>query len=296
MIYFVSHCDKPLFMDGCGQLVNSKGFLHDKRKFLDDFVLILGIKGVVHIEQDGKMHDIGENQYLLLFPGLEHSGYKESVGEVSYYWCHFRIFAQYDIYDDEKISKLLGYIRGNSGAAHDYYIIPETGHLLHSERIILQFKQLLDAALQKFYSGYLVHYTLSLLALEITINFVNGYDTPGLSGTYKHITEIAEYIRLHHTEKDLTVASIAAHFNYHPGYISSAFKKYMGISLLNYINRTKINSAKKMLLLSSDSIKKIAEQLGFADEKYFMRVFKRLEGTTPSKFRNAFYRKYLNEM
>ena len=33
---------------------------------------------------------------------------------------------------------------------------------------------------------------------------------------------------------------------------------------------------------------------GFQDEKYFMRVFKQLEGMTPSEYRNGFYEKMIN--
>lgn len=294
-MYLIAPCVHPLLLVGCGHLVNANDFLHVRRTIPDEFVLILCTKGTLYIEQGGKPYEIKPNQYILLFPGVEHGGYKPSVGELSYYWCHFTVWGNdYQLDNEEEINRRLHFIKSNGDMAHDYYIIPETGRLSQSERVILQFRQLLDAARQKFYSGYLVHYALSLLGLEITTNFAMNYDVGTVSATYKYIVKIMDWIRMHHNEP-LSVSKVASEFNYHPGYISSVFKKYTGMSLLDFINRTKIDVAKEMLLSSSEPIKIIASKLGFSDDKYFMKVFNRLEGTTPSKFRNAFYRKFLNK-
>jgi len=295
MRYFVSPCSKPLLLAGCGNLVNHDNFLHAQRIIPNEFLLILCYKGVLYIEQNGKPYEIGPNQYILLFPGMEHKGFRPSDGEVAYYWCHFTVWDDnYKIVNEDEISKQLKHITVNSEEHHDYYIIPEVGRLIHGERSMLYFKQLLDAAKKKIYTGYTVHYALSLLCLEITTSFVMDNSLENISTTYKQVVIIMDWIRTHKTET-LSVSFVASTFNYHPGYLSSVFKKYTGDSLLNFINRTKIDAAKELLLSSSDSINKIAGMVGFADDKYFMCVFKRLEGTTPSKYRNAFYRKFLNK-
>ena len=295
MLYLVSPCNNPLLLDGCGHLMNSKNFFHARRTISEEFVLILCNKGTLFIEQDGRPYEVRPGHYILLFPGVEHGGYKASSGDLSYYWCHFKTWGDdYRLADEDEINHQLHFIKSNSEMAHDYYIIPETGKLSRSERGILQFRQVMDAAQQKFYSGFSVHYALSLLGLEITTSFVNEYDVKDLSATYKYITEIMDWIRMHYTE-NLSVTQVALKFNYHPGYLSSAFKKYTGVSLLDFITRTKIDAAKELLLSSNEPIKQIAAQLGFTDDKYFMKVFKRSEGTTPSQYRNAFYKKFLNK-
>lgn len=60
-----------------------------------------------------------------------------------------------------------------------------------------------------------------------------------------------------------------------------------------YIHKLKISKAKE-LLYSGQSIKEIAYSLGFQDEKYFMRLFKKYENVTPTEFRKAYYRTYIN--
>jgi len=267
--------------------------LHEKRE-LDTFVLILGDLGNLHIRQGENEYDIGTNQYVLLFPGMEHAGFKPSSGHLSYYWCHFKIQQDsFRIAGQDDLSQQL-YFTKSSMIGNDHYIIPETGTLRQGEREVLLYRQLLDAYQRNSYSEYLGHYALSLLAMEVTADFVSGYDIGLGSSTYKHITEIMEWIRVNRIE-NLSVTKVAEAFNYNPNYLSSAFKKHTGVSLLDYITRTKIDYAKSLLLSSRDSVKTIANYVGFEDEKYFMKVFKKLEGVTPSQYRNAFYRKHLND-
>lgn len=293
MLHMVSPCTLPLRLISAGNLINNRGFIHEKR-ILDSFVLILGDLGTLYITQSDKEYEISTNQYVLLFPGIQHMGYKASQGHLSYYWCHFTISEdKYIVVGHDEINQQLVFTK--AGIANDHYIIPETGDLHHNKREVLLYRQLLDAYKRSSYSEYLAHYALSLLAMEITADFVSGYALGLESSTYKHITEIMEWIRVNRIE-NLSVTRVAEVFNYNPNYLSGAFKKHTGVSLLDYITRTKIDFAKSLLLSSRDSVKDIANYVGFDDEKYFMKVFKKLEGVTPSQYRNAFYRKHLNDM
>ena len=294
MLYLTAPCTHPLLLVGAGHLENPGGFLHAERTIPDEFILILCTKGTLYIEQDKVPYEIKPNDYFLLRPGVMHRGYKPSSGALSYYWCHFTLWGnEYQLANTDEINHQLREIKANPETPHDYYLLPETGHLPQSERVILQFRQILDAARQPFYSGYLVHYALSLLGMEITTHFVMHYETGAHSATYKAVIKIMDWIRQHHTEP-LSVTRVAQNFSYHPGYISGVFKKHTGTSLLDFINRTKIDAAKQLLLSTNDTVKNIAGQLGFTDDKYFMKVFNRLEGTTPRKYRNAFFRKFSN--
>lgn len=62
------------------------------------------------------------------------------------------------------------------------------------------------------------------------------------------------------------------------------FKAEVGITPTEYINRLRINQAKELLANTYMSVFEIAEAVGFADQNYFGRVFKKLVGTSPKKF------------
>lgn len=67
---------------------------------------------------------------------------------------------------------------------------------------------------------------------------------------------------------------------------SHQFKHWVGQSPIDYLNRIRINKAKEQLLHSNMRIKEIAEQVGFEDEFYFSRKFKKVAGITPKQYAN----------
>lgn len=64
------------------------------------------------------------------------------------------------------------------------------------------------------------------------------------------------------------------------------FKQHLGLSPQQYIERERIDYAKKLLTLNRLSIKEIAAQTGFANQLYFSRRFLRATGLSPSQFRS----------
>jgi len=63
------------------------------------------------------------------------------------------------------------------------------------------------------------------------------------------------------------------------------FQKATGATPISFLRRERINQAKRRLIESSDSIKEIAEQVGYSDQFYFSRDFKRYTGMSPTGFR-----------
>ena len=62
------------------------------------------------------------------------------------------------------------------------------------------------------------------------------------------------------------------------------FKAGVGLTPTEYINRLRINQAKELLSNTDMSVCEIAEAVGFADQNYFGRVFKKQTGTSPKKY------------
>jgi len=63
------------------------------------------------------------------------------------------------------------------------------------------------------------------------------------------------------------------------------FRKATGSTPISFLRRERMSQAKRRLLESADSIKEIAEQVGYSDQFYFSRDFKRYTGTSPCHFR-----------
>jgi AraC-like DNA-binding protein len=64
-----------------------------------------------------------------------------------------------------------------------------------------------------------------------------------------------------------------------------SFRQEIGLSPIVYLRNQRIDQAKRRLAESIDSIKEIAEQVGYSDQFYFSRDFKKNTGVSPSEFR-----------
>lgn len=88
---------------------------------------------------------------------------------------------------------------------------------------------------------------------------------------------------------DLSLKTFAKYLNVNASYLSTLFSKEVGVTLSEYVNKTRIFHAKKLLLGTDWPIKSIAEQCGFSDTHYFSRVFRKIEGTTPNTYRKSYH-------
>jgi two-component system response regulator YesN len=101
----------------------------------------------------------------------------------------------------------------------------------------------------------------------------------------KIISQIKEYVN-ENINTSISSNDIAKYINFNPSYISNFFKKKTGITLTDYITQMKMEKAKFLLSNNVLKINKIAEEVGYDDQRYFCLVFKKYCGLTPTKFRD----------
>jgi two-component system response regulator YesN len=98
------------------------------------------------------------------------------------------------------------------------------------------------------------------------------------------IYEIAHYLR-EHAEEEISLQDIADRFYLSREYISRKFKQAFKENLSDYIARIRIEKSKLLLLNPDYRLSRIALQVGYQDEKYFSKVFKKLTGLSPGEYR-----------
>ena len=99
--------------------------------------------------------------------------------------------------------------------------------------------------------------------------------------------KIGEYIH-ENVNGDLSVSVLCRHFHMSKSKLYSMLKRTYGIGLSDYARLVRIEESKKALKNTTKSINQIAEDVGFSDANYFIRVFRKEEGVTPSKYRKMF--------
>lgn len=98
------------------------------------------------------------------------------------------------------------------------------------------------------------------------------------------IADIAKFLEQHYQD-DLSLQDIAARFYLSREYISRKFKQEFGVNLSDYVTGIRMDKAKLLLLNPHLRIAEIAASVGFQDEKYFSKVFKKATGLSPAEYR-----------
>ncbi|MDF2927031.1 MAG: hypothetical protein K0R57_5945 [Paenibacillaceae bacterium] len=102
----------------------------------------------------------------------------------------------------------------------------------------------------------------------------------------RHLSkEIMQYVTEHYCSDDLNVSSIGEAFKLTPSYLSKQFRLQAGEALPDYINKIRMEEAKRLLREESCSIAEAAKRVGYADMNTFNRIFKKHEGITPGKYK-----------
>lgn len=84
---------------------------------------------------------------------------------------------------------------------------------------------------------------------------------------------------------DLSLKAMSDWLNVNASYLSTLFKKEVGMPLTDFVNRQRIEQAKKLLIATELPTKTIAQQCGIPDIYYFSRLFKKRTGVTPKLYR-----------
>ncbi len=139
---------------------------------------------------------------------------------------------------------------------------------------------------------HVIDYLLKPVEMESLKDFLDRfclsfYDIPE-ELSLNFADSIEQYITEHYQEP-LTLSDLSEIFNYAPSSISHVFKKEKGTSPIRWLTNIRLEKAKSIMLSTPNcDIKKVAELVGYTDARYFSRIFKQLEGRTPSEWMTAY--------
>ena len=95
---------------------------------------------------------------------------------------------------------------------------------------------------------------------------------------------------------DITLEDLASIAGYSPYHFSRLFKKYSNTTFVNFLNRRRVKAAEMMLLEGGYSITDVAMQSGFSSLTTFNRVFKMINGYTPTEYKKLYRTSHMAEV
>ncbi len=101
------------------------------------------------------------------------------------------------------------------------------------------------------------------------------------------INQVAFYLEENYN-KPFNQSECADRFYMNREYMSRTFSKKFGTTMISYLNEIRIRQAKDLLKNPLLTIRDVAYQVGYEDDKYFTRQFKKITGLTPSEYRTTY--------
>ncbi|MEL6536109.1 MAG: AraC family transcriptional regulator [Bacteroidota bacterium] len=124
---------------------------------------------------------------------------------------------------------------------------------------------------------------LNILARSIEQQYVEQANT--IDGRYG---EVLRYLNRYLAEPEkLRIPVLAEQFGISPTYFSEYFKKHAGMSLAEYIMKSKLKLVETKIIHTDLSVKEIAFQLNFTDSSHLARSFKNAYGMTIGEFKKT---------
>jgi AraC-like DNA-binding protein len=233
-----------------------------------EFVLITEGSGIIAIE--GKEHKAKAGAFFHFYPTLVHALKSCNENPMSFLAVHFS-FAN------------IHYENNNWKLEDEEPLMPfppvlEIKNYIKLKKIMIE--------INKHWQNKDIGYELMCngLFLQLLNGILQDYRLNNYNySSHVKVEEIISYI-YSNLDKKLSIKTLADVVKLSPDYMSKIFKQITGYSLVRYINKCRVDVAKKMLLEDGMKVKEVAGMLSFKDEFYFSRVFKNIEGVSPMEF------------
>ncbi|MEK3982750.1 response regulator transcription factor [Paenibacillus sp. FSL K6-3166] len=99
-----------------------------------------------------------------------------------------------------------------------------------------------------------------------------------------NMTMLINYIQEHYADP-ITLTEVAKQFHFNASYLSSYFTAHNGEGFSEYLNKVRLEKAMELLETTEHSISDISASVGYSDQSYFTKVFKKQTGISPSRYR-----------
>ena len=244
------------------------GWSVPRRTIMDqELVLIIDGKGSFYIND--KEYPVRPGMLFYFYPGLAHSASTGFDPPMHFLAVHFLFMAEE--YDGE-----------NRCFKKDSLLPLKPVQQLSSwENSLRIFKELHRSWSQKMV-GY--KWKSNILLQQLFFELIQDQIFPKEShSNMLRIQQAIDYIKKHYN-LPLSVQELSSLCGISQGYFTEIFKSVTGKTPVEYIQQIRIDKSKELLLNTPLKIKEIAAKTGFKDEFYFSRIFKKLEGCSPSQF------------
>ena len=104
---------------------------------------------------------------------------------------------------------------------------------------------------------------------------------------FRSIVRAKRYMADHYEDCDLSLPKVAEHVGLNEKYFTNRFTKETGENFSSYLTALRMQKAKELLKTTTFKVYEISEMVGYHNVEHFNRMFKKLNGITPARYRKT---------
>ncbi|MBV5315529.1 MAG: AraC family transcriptional regulator [Prolixibacteraceae bacterium] len=256
-----------LYITDIGYYPQAKHHFRERPMGSSQFILIYCVEGKGEIRLNDTSHPVSADHFFIIPAGISHAYHSDEQNPWSIYWIHFS---------------------GNKSGIYSRFACQpmpiERGKTSRiSERLDL-FSELFRNLDRGFSIETLEYVNLCLPHLLASFTHLSQFRMIKESGEKDPIAQSINYM-LEHLTKKLKLEEIAAETSLSASHYSRLFLNRTGHSPIDYFIQLKIQRSCRLLDNSGWMIADVAREMGFDDQFYFSRVFRKVMGMSPADYR-----------
>ena len=260
---FAEYMEHPLvrgaYLTDVGFFPKAKEHYREREEGADQYILIYCTEGRGIIEVEDKKYHLGRSDAFCIPRNRRHRYYADEEEPWSILWVHFK------------------------GETIPYYPVQEC-RIVHlasrasDNRMMVLFKLLFRVLERNYTLGNFIYISQVLSLILSEVYFREKMDESTTQD--RHVTLV---------KKNLTLSDISQEVQLSKSYLNTIFKTQTGKSPVEFFIHLKMQEACKLLKSGQMYVYEAAAALGYEDQYYFSRIFKKVVGVSPRDYQNGDY-------
>lgn len=268
---FAEYMAHPLiraaYLTDVGFFPKAKEHYREREEGADQYILIYCTEGKGVIEVEDQIYRLEKSDAFCIPRNVRHKYYADEKEPWSILWVHFK------------------------GENTNYFPLEERKivHInsRHSDNRMMVLFNLLFRVLERNYTiGNFIYISQVLSLILSEIYFREKVDESSVQD--RHVTMVIRYM-YQHLHENLTLEEISEEVKLSKSYLNAVFKAQTGKSPVEFFIHLKMQEACKLLKSTDYYIYEVSSELGYTDQYYFSRIFKKVVGVSPKDYKNGDY-------
>lgn len=261
---------RRLYLTDVGYFPRAKHHYRERKDGIEEYIYIYCTEGTGIIEMEGKKYTLCENEAICIPQYVGHCYYALDENPWSILWVHFK--GEDVQFFPVRECRVVSFNTQNA-----------------TNRMLFLF-ELLFRVLQGNYTLGNFIYISQVLSLILAETYDREKHNTTLEQN-KHVTSVVRYM-YKHLKENLTLEDVVEEFDLSRSYLNAIFQKYTQHAPMDFFINIKMKRACRLLKTTDLYIYEVAQELGYTDQYYFSRIFKKVVGVSPKEYKNGEYFHY----